>query len=154
MRRSDSILITEIPEIDLFECLKYDRMRNNGQLRTYLPHPYRDYIYVQLCRTKVRYGWRPWFQAPCCSRRTSKLYICGSRIACRQCLNLKYPSQYRKDAFSRSTMAQHKLKRLEKQKRRLWNGDHPTRFGAQYKKLQAERVGQAMEMLVDFGYSM
>ena len=36
-------------------------------------------------------------------------------------------------------MAQHKIQRYEQQKRRLWNGDHPTQFGYRYKKLIAER---------------
>jgi len=142
MRRSSSILVTEVPEIDLYECLKYDKMRNNGILHTYLPQPYKGYVDVQLCWTRVRYGRRIWFQAPCCSRRTTKLYIFGPRIACRKCLYLKYPSQHRKDSFSRWDMTQHKLKRLQQQKRRLWNGDHPTQFGYRYKKLIAERDRQ------------
>src|SRR5487761_1469667 len=124
MRRSSSTLITEVPEIDLYECLKYDQMRNFGQLRTYLPHPYTGYEYIQLCRTKVRYGYRIWFQAPCCHRRTSKLYIYGRRIACRKCLDLKYPSQYRKGASGRLDMTYRKLQRLEKQKRRMGYGDY------------------------------
>ena len=143
MRRSTStMLVTEVPEIDLYECLKYDRMRNNGLLRTYLPKPFRGYVYIQLCRTRVRYGWRIWFQAPCCHRRTSKLYVYGPRIACRKCVDLKYPSQYRKDPFSRWDMAQHKIQRYEQQKRRLWNGDSPTQFGYRYKKLIYERDRQ------------
>jgi len=147
MRRSKSTLITDVPEIDLFECLKYDQMRNFGQLRTYLPHPYTGYVYIQLCRSRVRYGWRPWFQAPCCNRRTTKLYIYGNLIKCRQCLDLKYPSQYRKDSFNRSNMTYRKLQRLEKQKRRLWNGDGSTRFGVQYKKLINEHNIQNIEMV-------
>ena len=149
MRRSNSTLITDVPEIDLFECLKYDQMRNFGQLRTYLPHPYTGYQYIQLCRTQVRYGWRIWFQAPCCQRRTSKLYIYGTRIACRKCLDLKYPSQYRKDALSLSGMTDRKLLRLQKQKRRLGYGDYPTRFGVQYRKLRDERERQALEIIYD-----
>ncbi len=145
MKSSSIMLVTEVPEIDLFECLKYDQMRNLGQLRTYLPHPYKGYVYIQLCRSRVRYGWRIWFQAPCCQRRTTKLYIYGTRIACRQCLDLKYPSQYRKDAFGRSGMTHRKLVRLQKQKRRLGYGDYPTRFGVQYKKLMNESEIQTIE---------
>ena len=141
------MLITEFPEIDLEECLKYDQMRNFGQLRTYLPPPYTGYVYIQLCRTKNRFGYRIWFQAPCCQRRTSKLYIYGRRIACRLCLNLKYPSQYRKDASSRSRMTDRKLERL--QNRRMWHGETLTRFGEQYQKLQAESEAQTQEMLND-----
>jgi len=147
MRRSSSTLITEVPEIDLYECLKYDQMRNLGQLRTYLPHPYQGYVYIQLCRTRVRYGWCPWFQAPCCLRRTSKLYIYGGLVKCRQCLDLKYPSQYRKDAFGRSGMTHRKLQRLQKQKRRMGYADRPTRFGVQYRKLVNESEIQTIETL-------
>jgi hypothetical protein len=145
MKGLSPILITDAVEIDLFECLKYDQMRNNGILHTYLPQPYEGYVDVQLCWTRVRYGRRIWFQAPCCQKRTSKLYIYGNRLACRQCLDLKYPSQYRKDAFSRSMMTQRKLQRL--QKRRLWHGDSLTRFGFQYRKLMDERDRQTVEMI-------
>ena len=149
MKGVSPILITDAAEIDLFECLKYDQMRNNGILHTYLPPPYTGYVDVQLCQTRVRYGRRIWFQAPCCHRRTSKLYICGGLIKCRQCLNLKYPSQYRKDSFGRSDMTHRKLQRLQKQKRRLGYGDYPTRFGVQYKNLMNESKIQAMEVLSD-----
>lgn len=148
MRRySSTTLITDLPEINLDEVLKYDQMRNLGQLRTYLPHPYTGYVYIQLCRTRNRFGYRIWFQAPCCQRRTSKLYIYGKRIACRKCLNLKYASQNRKDVSSRSAMTQRKLERLHKQKRRLWYGNYPTRFGVQYQKLYEESEAQTMEVL-------
>lgn len=152
MRRSSSaLMITDLPEIDLFECLKYDKMRNFGQLRTYLPKPYQgQYVYIQLCRTQVQQGWRPWFQAPCCQRRTSKLYICAGRIACRHCLDLKYASQYRKDASGKLGMTHRRLDRLQKQKRRLGYGDYPTRFGVQYRKLRDDKDRQMMEMLSEF----
>lgn len=149
MRWSSTTLITDVPEIDLYECLKYDQMRNLGQLRTYLPHPHKGYVYIQLCQTRVRYGMRIWFQAPCCNRRTTKLYIYGTRIACRKCLDLKYPSQYRKDWSGRSAMTYRKLERLRKQRRRLGYGDGPTRFGVQFRKLRDESYGQSIELLND-----
>jgi hypothetical protein len=145
MKGLSPILITDATEIDLYECLKYDQMRNNGILHMYFPHPYTGYMDVQLSRTKNRYGYSIWFQAPCCQRRTSKLYIYGGRIGCRKCHDLKYPSQYRKDAFSRSEMTKRKLQRL--QKRRLWNGDSPTQFGHRYNKLIAEWDKQTVEMI-------
>jgi hypothetical protein len=132
------MLITEIPEIDLYETMKYDQIRNNGQIRAYLPQPYQSYVYVSLCRTKQRYGWRIWFLAPCCKRRTSKLYLLGRSMGCRHCLELRYPSQYRKDVFNRSDMTERKLTRLKKQKRRLWYCDYPTQFGLQYQRLVQE----------------
>lgn len=145
MKGVSPILITDATEIDLFECLKYDQMRNNGILHTYLPPPYTGYVDVQLCWTRVRYGRRIWFQAPCCHRRTSKLYIYGNLIKCRQCHDLKYPSQYRKDSFSRSEMTKRKLQRL--QKRRLWNGGYPTQFGYRYNKLIEEWDRQTVQMI-------
>jgi hypothetical protein len=45
-------------------------------------------------------------------------------------------------------MTQRKLERLQKQKRRLWHGDYPTRFGAQYKKLKGEGEGLLNELLL------
>lgn len=147
MKGLSPILITDATEIDLYECLKHDQMRNNGILHTYFPHPYTGYMDVHLSRTKNRYGYSIWFQAPCCQRRTSKLYIYGGRIGCRKCHNLKYPSQYHKDASSRSRMTDRKLQRL--QNRRLWHGESMTRFGEQYKKLRAESEAQTMEMLND-----
>jgi hypothetical protein len=48
-------------------------------------------------------------------------------------------------------MARHKLKRLEKQKRRLWYGDSPTRFGAQYMRLKYENYSQTIEVVNDTG---
>ena len=148
MRRySSTTLITDATEIDLRVCLKYDQMRNNGILHAYFPPPYKGYMDVQLCRTKNRCGYTIWFQAPCCQRRTSKLYIYGNRIGCRKCHNLKYASQYRKDASSRSRMTDRKLQRL--QNRRLWHGESLTRFGEQYQKLQAESEAQTKEMLND-----
>jgi hypothetical protein len=44
-------------------------------------------------------------------------------------------------------MTYRKLQRLEKQKRRLWNGDGSTRFGVQYKKLINEHNMQNIEMV-------
>jgi hypothetical protein len=147
MKGLSPILITDATEIDLYECLKYDQMRNNGILHMYFPHPYTGYMDVQLSRTKNRYGYSIWFQAPCCQRRTSKLYIYGNRIGCRKCHDLKYPSQYRKDASSRSNMTHRKLQRL--QNRRLWHGNSLTRYGVQYEKLQAESEAQTKEMVSD-----
>ncbi|HVC36565.1 MAG TPA: hypothetical protein VNE40_03975 [Candidatus Dormibacteraeota bacterium] len=147
MKGLSPILITDATEIDLEECLKYDQMRNNGILHTYFPPPYKGYMDVPLCRTKNRYGYSIWFQAPCCQRRTSKLYIYGNRIGCRKCHDLKYPSQYRKDASSMSNMTHRKLQRI--QNRRLWHGETLTRFGVQYQKLQAESEAQTKEMLND-----
>ena len=132
---SSPTLITDPIEIDLYECMKYDRIRNGGQIRAYIPPPYHQHVYLQLCRTQQWYGWRLWFLAKCCGRRTSKLYAYGVYLACRHCLELKYPSQYRKDMFGQSIMNIHKLNRLMKQKRRLWYGDKPTQFGRQYCKL-------------------
>ena len=147
MKGLSPILITDATEIDLSVCLKYDQMRNNGILHTYFPPPYKGYMDIRLCRTKVRYGWRIWFIAPCCQRRTSKLYIYGGRVGCRKCHDLKYASQYRKDASSRSRMTDRKLQRI--QNRRLWHGESLTRFGEQYQKLQAESEAQTEEMLND-----
>jgi len=136
---SSATLITDPVEIDLYECMKYDRIRNNGQIRAYIPPPYNQHVYLQLCRTRQWHGWRTWFLAKCCGRRTSKLYTYGVHLACRHCLELKYPSQYRKDAFGQMIMSIHKLNRIKKQKRRLWYSDKPTQFGKQYYKLLAER---------------
>lgn len=91
MKGLSPILITDATEVDLYECLKYDQIRNNGILHTYLPPPYTDYVDVKLCRTKNRYGYSIWFLTSCCQRRTSKLYIYGNRIACRKCHDLKIP---------------------------------------------------------------
>jgi hypothetical protein len=46
-------------------------------------------------------------------------------------------------------MTERKLQRLLKQKRRMGYGDRPTRFGAQYKKLQGENDKQTQMMLVE-----
>lgn len=151
MRRySNSTLITDVPEIDLFECLKYDGMRNNGILHTYLPRPYTGYVDIQLCWTRVRYGRRIWFQAPCCQRRTTKLYIYGKRIACRKCLDLKYASQNSTDPAKRLAMTNRKQERLLKQRRRLVHGNNPTRFGEQFLKLREENDALTQEMLNDW----
>ncbi len=52
-------------------------------------------------------GYRPWFRCPGsdCGRRVAILY-CGSRLLCRQCLRLVYPSQREsvpKRAYRRAT---------------------------------------------------
>jgi hypothetical protein len=92
--------------------------------------------------------------APCCQRRTSKLYVYGHRIACRKCLDLKYPSQHRKDPSSKWDMDQHKIQRYEKQKRRLWYGDHPTQFGYRHRKLIADRDTKTIEIMSRFLYDL
>lgn len=131
-------LITEEIEIDLYECMKYDQMRNNGHIRAYIPPPYHQHVYLPLTRTRQRLGWRIWFYTPCCNRRTTKLYVWGRSIACRQCVDLKYASQYRKDPDSKLEMTERKIQRLEKQKRRYWYDGRPTQFGRQYYKLRDE----------------
>jgi hypothetical protein len=74
MRGLSPTLITDVAEIDLYECRKYVRTLSNGELRAYLPKPYSGYVYTPMCRTKQRYGRRLWFLAPCCHRRVSKSY--------------------------------------------------------------------------------
>lgn len=130
-------LVTDEVEIDLYECLKYDPFRHYGQIRAYVRPPYNQTVYLPLTRTRQRFGYRLWFIASCCQRRTSKLYAAGRAIACRQCLDLKYASQYKSnDWFYLQAMKERKLERLERQKRRLWYADKPTQFGRQFYKLR------------------
>ncbi len=137
-------LLTEVIEIDLYECMKYDQIRNDGQIRVYLPQPYQPFTYVPLWQTKQRLGNRIWFWCKGCNRRTSKLYLWSSygyarnSIACRHCLGLKYASQYSPDTVSRRAMNERKLERLKKQERRLWYDGKPTQFGRQFYKLREE----------------
>lgn len=132
-------LVTDAVEIDLYECLKRDPFRHYGQIRAYVPPPYNQVVYLPLTRTMQKYGHRAWFLAPCCKRRTSKLYVGGRIVACRHCLDLKYASQYRSnDWFYLRAMNEKKLARLEKQKRRLWYADKPTQFGRQFYRLREE----------------
>lgn len=134
-------LVTDEVEIDLYECMKYDPFRHNGQIRAYIPLPYNQIVYLSLTRTKQRYGYRIWLVAPCCQRRTSKLYAAGRAVACRYCLDLKYASQYRSsDWFYLSAMNEKKLERLQRQKRRLWYAGKPTQFGRQFYRLREELV--------------
>ena len=135
-------LITDALEIDLYECLKRDPFRFNGEIRASLPPPFNQNIYLPLCNTRQRYGRRIWFWCKNCNRRTSKLYLWSSygyvanHLACRNCLNLKYASQYRTDWYGLSEMNKLKLERLAKQERRLWYDGKPTQFGRQYYKLR------------------
>lgn len=133
-------LITEEVEIDLYECLRYDPFRHYGQIRAYVQPPYNQTVYLPLARTRQLYGYRLWFLAPCCQIRTSKLYAVGSVVACRHCLDLKYASQYKKNADFRLDMNRLKLARLEKQRRRLWYADKLTQFGRQFYSLREEQV--------------
>ncbi len=145
-------LLTEAIEIDLYEHLKRDPFRFNGQIRVGLPPPYNQNVFLPLCNTGQRYGRRIWFWCKGCNRRTSKLYIWSSYdyaknyIVCRLCMHLKYASQYSPDTVSRREMNERKLGRLEKQKRRLWYNDKPTQFGRQYYKLKEEAVNIRQEI--------
>jgi len=132
-------LITEEVEIDLYECLKYDPFRHYGQIRAYVRPPYNQTVHLPLTKTRQQIGNRLWFLAPCCQRRTSKLYAASGVVACRDCLGLKYASQYKKKADFRLDMNRLKLARLEKQKRRLWYADKLTQFGRQFYSLREER---------------
>lgn len=142
--------MTDEIELDLYECMKYDQMRNNGQIRAYIPPPYNQHVYLPLIRSRQKLGWRIWFYAPCCHRRTTKLYVWGSRVLCRQCADLKYASQYRKDPSSKLEMTERKLARIDKQKRRLWYGDQPTQFGRQFYKLLEEKQQLNDEVFAGF----
>ncbi|MGH9961368.1 MAG: hypothetical protein ACREBC_30285, partial [Pyrinomonadaceae bacterium] len=59
---------------------------------------------ISLCYTPCNFGGqRPWFVCPGwgCGRRVATLYAAGSRVLCRNCLGLSYPSQ-REDAGDRA----------------------------------------------------
>lgn len=142
------LLQTDAIEIDLYEWLKYDRIRNLGQLRAFIPAPYNSIIYLQLASTRQRYGRRIWFLCAC-NRRTTKLYVFMGHLGCRHCLDLKYASQYSRDIVNRREMNERKMKRLEKQRRRLWYNLKPTQFGRQFYKLRDEEMKIAEAIRAD-----
>lgn len=139
--RKSHFYIPDTLEIDLYTNLKRDVFRHYGQLRTYIPPPYNQTVYLPLGWTRTRYGGRRlWFLAPCCQRKTSKLYVDFGRIGCRVCFDIKYPCQFAKgNAFKERTMIWHKLSRLENQNRLLWYGSEPTQFGRYRNKLHSVR---------------
>jgi hypothetical protein len=64
---------------------------------------------VPITKTACGFGGaRPWFQCPRCSRRVGKLYLRGSRFACRTCQQLSYASQA-EDACGRTWRKQNRL---------------------------------------------
>lgn len=66
-------------------------------------------ITVTLTRTPCHLGGeRWWFLCPDCNRRVGFLYIDGSRVACRHCLDLRYTSQ-REQPFDRAIRRKQKL---------------------------------------------
>ena len=64
---------------------------------------------IRIERTDCNYGGsRPWFQCTRCYRRAAKLFLRGSRFACRKCHRLVYASQSQ-DAIGRSWLRQNRL---------------------------------------------
>lgn len=68
-------------------------------------------------------GARPWFQCPRCYRRVAVIYF-GGWPACRQCRDLRYPSQSQ-DAFGRTWRKSHRLENRLAGGSGEWNGRRP-----------------------------
>ncbi len=134
-------------EVDLYTRLRQERSfvryQDLEELVVLIPQIRRTVV-LPLTSTRQRYGRRIWFLCHYCNRRVQKLYVqpwkvnANFPIACRNCHQFRYLSQYRKDAAGRREASQYKLDRLEKQKRRFWYGDKPTQFGRQHQKLKEE----------------
>ncbi len=143
-------LISDVTEIDLYDCLLQDPFRHFGQIRAYIPYPYNQTVYLSLSNTKQRYGRRTWFLCSHCGKRVSKLYVIGGNIACRHCFGLKYDSQYRKDPLSRMSVKERKLARYESQKRRFWYAGSLTQFGKRYYKHREDMEAINQEVIEYF----
>lgn len=64
---------------------------------------------ISLVETPCHFGGsRPWFQCPRCAKRVAKLFLRGSRFACRACSYVVYASQS-DDACGRAWRRQTKL---------------------------------------------
>lgn len=48
---------------------------------------------LRLVKTRLRFGYRRWFQCPVCMRRVRFLYLVGGEYKCRRCHSLKYSCQ-------------------------------------------------------------
>lgn len=66
---------------------------------------------IDLTHTACNYGGhRTWFAAPCCSKRTAKLFMRRGRFACRTCQRLAYSTQSL-DYIQRQHRAIHRVTR-------------------------------------------
>ncbi len=92
------------PAVDTLPCVKFGR---RGALNPFLPQlalerPDLGVVrfgpmvwYVHLGTTSPHFGGkRRWLVCPRCARRRSALYVEKTALACRTCLNLRYPSQH------------------------------------------------------------
>lgn len=140
-----------VVEVDIYTYLrqqpKFVRYDQLDDLYLFLPAPISRSVTLPIKCGPNYLGNRMYFRCNYCNRQVQKLYVHLQRydyarqswlIACRSCNGLKYTSQYRKDKVSKREVAQYKLARLERQRRRYWYGDRRTQFGERYQKLREE----------------
>jgi hypothetical protein len=70
----------------------------------------RDGVEFRIIWSKLRCGYRPWFQCPGCRKGTGRLYTDGHQWLCRSCLHLDYRSQ-RNQPFQRAIARAQRIRR-------------------------------------------
>jgi hypothetical protein len=96
-RRSERGLVEETRHVSVAQIRALLDHRDENRLVRFP-----DGAVVRICWSRLKFGWRPWFECPGCKKRAGRLYAVetrreantdGARWLCRTCAGLDYRSQ-------------------------------------------------------------
>ncbi len=128
-------------EIDIDECWRNYPFAYNGLLRVYVPYPYQCVRYVQLTSIKMRRGFRKLMVCERCNSRRQKLYASYNHklqdmdLSCRECLKLKYVSQYSRKKTRLFYSTVFKMKHILNKQYDLGTSQNPSLHARRYERL-------------------